>query len=178
MLENNVQKGTDPSLNLEQVHQNYKKLTEFLIKNSLTITTMESCTSGFIASLITDTEGSSAVIKGACVTYSNQAKIANGVRPQIIEEFGVYSVQTAQEMAEAVLKIYPSSISLGVTGTFGNVDPNNKDSIPGKVYFAVSINSKMILRELSLPINISRFQSKLFVANQIFTVLAEELKIE
>ncbi len=39
----------------------YRELTETLIKKNKKITTMESATSGQIASLITDTEGSSAV---------------------------------------------------------------------------------------------------------------------
>ena len=43
------------------------------------ITTMESCTAGQIASLLTDTSGSSAIIEGAFVTYSNDAKITCGV---------------------------------------------------------------------------------------------------
>lgn len=57
------------------IRENYRKLTRLLIFKGLTITTMESVTSGQIASLITDTEGSSAVLKGAFVTYCNEAKI-------------------------------------------------------------------------------------------------------
>ena len=59
----------------KDIRKDYKKLTELLIKKGLTITTMESATSGQIASLITDTEGASAVLKGAFITYSNEAKI-------------------------------------------------------------------------------------------------------
>ena len=61
------------------IRNDYRKLTKFLIEKNLTITTMESATSGQIASLITDTEGSSAVLKGAFVTYCNEAKIMQGV---------------------------------------------------------------------------------------------------
>ena len=39
----------------------YELLTKKLIEKNLTITTMESCTAGLIMSLITDTEGSSAI---------------------------------------------------------------------------------------------------------------------
>ena len=53
------------------IRNDYKKLTKLLIERDMTITTMESATSGQIASLITDTEGSSAVLKGAFVTYCN-----------------------------------------------------------------------------------------------------------
>lgn len=57
------------------VRDGYRKLTRLLIEKKMTITTMESATSGQIASLITDTEGSSAVLKGAFVTYCNEAKM-------------------------------------------------------------------------------------------------------
>ena len=44
-----------------------------LIASHTTISTMESCTSGLIASLITDTEGASAVFPGGYVTYLNES---------------------------------------------------------------------------------------------------------
>ena len=45
-----------------------------LIASHTTISTMESCTSGLIASLITDTEGASAIFPGGYVTYLNETK--------------------------------------------------------------------------------------------------------
>ena len=45
---------------------------------------MESATSGQIASLITDTEGASAVLRGAYVTYCNDAKVKCGVPAEVI----------------------------------------------------------------------------------------------
>ena len=58
-----------------EIRAHYRALTLWLIEQKLTITTMESATAGQIASLITDTEGSSAVLKGAFVTYCNESKI-------------------------------------------------------------------------------------------------------
>ena len=69
------------------IRNDYKKLTKLLIERGMTITTMESATSGQIASLITDTEGSSAVLKGAFVTYCNEAKIMQGVPAEILEKY-------------------------------------------------------------------------------------------
>ena len=73
--------------NEQETRAHYRALTKFLIEKKLTITTMESATSGQIASLITDTEGSSAVMKGAFITYSNEAKIRQGVPAEIIEKY-------------------------------------------------------------------------------------------
>lgn len=152
---------------LEEIHSIYRQITLKLIEKGCCITTMESCTSGFIASLITDTEGSSSVFKGSFVTYSNEAKIKCGVKESVIADFGVYSTQTAESMAEAAAAHYDAEISIGVTGTFGNVDPNNSDSVPGKVYVAVKNGANIISKELILPVNITRFESKLCVAKLI-----------
>ena len=55
------------------IRNNYRALTKCLIEKHLSITTMESATSGQIASLITDTEGASAILKGT-LTPSIQKK--------------------------------------------------------------------------------------------------------
>ena len=51
------------------------QLIKKLIATHTTISTMESCTSGLIASMITDTEGASAIFPGGYVTYLNETKI-------------------------------------------------------------------------------------------------------
>ena len=51
----------------KDIRQDYRKLTELLIEWNMSITTMESATAGQIASLITDTEGASAIFKGASI---------------------------------------------------------------------------------------------------------------
>ena len=128
-----------------EVHRKYKHLTKKLIETRQTITTMESCTSGQIASLITDTEGSSAVLKGAYITYSNEAKIKQGVPKETIDTYGIYSAETAEAMAVACRTSFKADIGIGVTGSFGNADPNNPDSVPGEVFFAIARDSKRLI---------------------------------
>lgn len=62
----------------KDIRDDYRSLTKLLIQKNMTISTMESATAGQIVSLITDTEGASAIIKGAFVTYCNEAKIMQG----------------------------------------------------------------------------------------------------
>ena len=57
----------------KDIRDDYRSLTKLLIQKNMTISTMESATAGQIVSLITDTEGASAIIKGAFVTYCNEA---------------------------------------------------------------------------------------------------------
>ena len=145
----------------------YEKITKTLIKKNKTITTMESCTAGLIASLLTDTEGSSAVMKGAFVTYSNVAKVMQGVPAEIIEQKGVYSFETAEAMAAACRKAYESNIGIGITGTFGNLDPNNPDSEAGVVYFAIDFEEKVSSYKVLLEYCNSRYEYKLLAADKV-----------
>lgn len=152
----------------QEIRNDYKKLTLKLIEKGLMITTMESATSGQIASLITDTEGSSAIMKGAFVTYSNEAKIQQGVPKEIIETYTVYSKETARAMAEACRKAYAANIGIGVTGTMGNVDPANKEaSVPGQVYFAISFNGEVRDYYRELVPQETRLAYKMAVAKEV-----------
>ena len=101
--------------NESDIRNDYRRLTKLLIERGMTISTMESATSGQIASLITDTEGSSAVLKGAFVTYCNEAKIMQGVPAEILEKYTVYSKETAEAMAKACAKVYEANIVLSTS---------------------------------------------------------------
>ena len=159
-----------------EIRNDYRKLTKILIEKKMTITTMESATSGQIASLITDTEGSSAVLKGAFVTYCNEAKIMQGVPPEVLDKYTVYSEETAKAMAKACMKAYDANIGIGVTGTMGNIDPANPDaSILGQVYFAIGIDNDVQAHYIELEPQTSRLAYKLAVAKEVYDQLMPRL---
>lgn len=155
-----------------KIREQYENITKRLVEKKLEITTMESCTSGQIASLLTDTDGASAAIKGAYITYSNAGKIMQGVPAEIIDEFGVYSAETAAEMAKACRKSYGSNIGIGITGTFGSVDPKNPDSVSGEIYFAIDFEGSISVFKRKLPRFESRFAYKMAAAKEV----ADELE--
>lgn len=109
-----------------------------LIEQNLTIATMESCTGGGIANEITNVSGASAAFKEGYVTYCNTAKIKQGVDPKVIEEFSVYSKQTALQMANAVRNQTHCDIAIGVTGQLGRIDPANPVNKLNTVWVAFS----------------------------------------
>lgn len=161
---------------LKQTQENYHKLTNYLIEKRLSITVMESCTSGLVASFITDTNNSSRIFKGSLVTYSNDDKIANGVDEKIINEYGVYSKQTSMEMAKAVKEKYKTNISIGITGSLGIADPNNIDSKPGEVYFTIDyIKPKTYF--VNFEDKGSKYINKLYTVNSICIELLKVLDI-
>ncbi len=166
-------------INEKIIRESYSNLTKELIKRNLTVTTMESMTGGQIASLITDTEGASAILKGAFVTYSNEAKILQGVPEETIKRYGVYSIETARAMAIACRRTYKADIGIGITGSSGNTDPNNSDSVPGQVYFAVCFGddpAHCIDQYIEIDKLSSRLEYKLYAAEKIASCLFDILK--
>lgn len=160
------------------VQEQYASLTKYLIKNKLTISTMESITGGMLSSLITDTEGASAVLKGAFVTYANEAKIKQGVYKDVIDAYGVYSCATAEAMAKACQAAYESDIGIGVTGTAGNIDLNNSDSERGVVYIAIAIGKHIVSQKYTMPQLASRLEYKLCTAQYAYDLLVRTLAIQ
>lgn len=150
--------------------------------------TMESCTGGLIASKITDTEGASSILTGTRVTYSNEEKALAGVDVNVINNYGVYSPQVASEMAVAIANHYTNNIGIGVTGTLGNIDTANRDSVPGIVYFAIAIraDSRLIDRDTiaysgNIIVDVRKYttrkEQKEYVANVILKSLKEVIRL-
>ena len=159
------------------IRNEYTELVHFLIENNISITTMESATGGMIASLLTDTEGASSIVKGAFVTYSNEAKIKQGVPAETIRKFGVYSKETALAMAKAAKDAYQAEIGIGITGSFSNPDPANPDSVPGRIFFAIHSRNAEKICEYELPSYPDRYHYKLHTAGLILEQLKKILKI-
>ena len=158
--------------------QEKDKIIRKLIDTNTTISTMESCTSGLIASMITDTEGASAVFPGGYVTYLNKTKILCGVDEKIIKEHGVYSKQCARAMAETAQKNLHTEIAVGITGTTGNVDPNNADSMQGKVFFCILVGENAYDYEYNAEVTqMSRHEIKELYADKVFEELAKLINI-
>lgn len=117
-----------------------EKLVKLLNKKNKTISFMESCTGGLLASEITNIDGSSNVFKLGLVTYSNEFKEYFGVLKETIDEYTVYSTEVSRQMAINVCKISNSNYSVGITGMLGKIDPINKSDNINTVY--ISIYSK------------------------------------
>ena len=111
----------------------------------LTVATMESCTGGLLASVITDAAGSSDYFRGAIVSYATNVKSLFAVPAQLIEEHGVISPQVAKAMAAAVRTALEADVGIGITGVAG---PDTVEDKPvGTVHIGLSDGS--VERELS-----------------------------
>jgi PncC family amidohydrolase len=62
---------------------------------------VESCTGGLCCTRLTEMPGSSRVLWGGWVVYSNEAKVLLGVPQEVLRNFGAVSKQTVLELARA-----------------------------------------------------------------------------
>lgn len=118
-----------------------EKIIKILKSKSQTISCMESCTGGMLASEITNIDGSSNVFNLGLVTYSNEWKEYFGVSKKIIDEYTVYSSEVAKEMAKTISNFAKSDWGIGITGQLGKKDLKNNSNELSTVYFAI-YNSK------------------------------------
>ncbi len=154
------------------------RVAHHLIRNGITISAMESCTGGLFASRLTDTEGVSAIFPGSFVAYSNETKVHCGVSAAILDEYGVYSREAAAAMADACRARYDTEVGVGITGTLGNPDPNNADSTPGVVYYAIVRGRQSCMQEVRFdPSEASRPDLKERIVADVAETLAALLEI-
>ena len=154
-----------------------KEVVEELIRKKKTISTMESCTGGFIANEITNIEGSSEILKFSAVTYSNEYKIKMGVSKEILEKYTVYSMETAKEMSHVISSYTNSNYGIGVTGKLNRVDEENPYGEDNIVF--VNIFDKDNNKDISFTVEAiksSRRENKKLVCDTIINQLLEYLK--
>ncbi len=114
-----------------------KNIIELLIKRHKTVSTMESCTGGFLANSLTNIEGASEVFKFGAVTYSNEYKIKMGVKESLINKYSVYSEQVAESMARSISIYTNSDYGIGITGKLKKKDKNNLTVDDNKVFCSI-----------------------------------------
>lgn len=154
-----------------------RDVVNLLIEKKMTIATMESCTGGFVASSITDIDGSSSVLKFSAVTYSNEYKIKMGVSKEVIDKYSVYSINVAREMAKKISDFANSDIGVGITGKINRVDENNLFGDDNKIYYAIyDKNSDKYYEYELIAINDTRLNNKKYIMENISKNLLEIYK--
>jgi PncC family amidohydrolase len=88
-----------------------KRLLRALAAKHGILVTVESCTGGAIADLVTGIPGSSEFLWGSLVTYQDSAKRSIlGIRASLIRQKGAVSRETAKAMAEAGYRLARRSV--------------------------------------------------------------------
>jgi nicotinamide-nucleotide amidase len=122
--------GESPSLE--------KVLSELLRDHKKTVALAESCTGGYVASLIAALPGASQVFKGAIVPYSNQGKNELlDVENIIFETVGAVSRECVEALAANVIRRMHSDYSIAISGIAGPTGGTAQKPV-GTVWIAVA----------------------------------------
>ena len=116
---------------------NMKEIVEKLTISSKTISTMESCTGGYLANAITNIPGASEVFLFGAVTYSNEYKIKLGVSKETISTYSVYSEEVSKEMSKVIADYTNSNYGIGVTGKLNRADIHNQSGSDSLVFISI-----------------------------------------
>ena len=129
---------------LEQV------IADLLIKNNLTVSTAESCTSGLLASRLTDVPGSSQYFKGGSVCYSNELKINDiGIDKDLIERYGAVSEEVAKSLAKNIAQKNNTDLGIGITGIAGPDGGTEKKPV-GLVFVGIFYKNNLYIKRYNL----------------------------
>lgn len=148
-----------------------EEIIQLLREHDQILTTVESCTGGALAHILTNVPGSGAVLRDSFITYSNESKIALGVPEETIDTHTVYSAAVAIAMAQAGLKkSINATIGIGITGTLAEVDEHNYGSNSGEVY--IGFASKTTTKHFKLQLEqLPRHEAKLTIIKEVFAEL-------
>jgi nicotinamide-nucleotide amidase len=120
-----------------------------LREKRLSLATMESCTGGLLASVITDVPRSSDYFKGGFITYSAQMKAAYGVDAELLAQRGTVDPDVALAMAKAARLNLEADIGIGITGVAG---PSEIEGKPvGTVHIAIDSEKRSASVSVRFP---------------------------
>ncbi|MBQ6282530.1 MAG: CinA family protein [Bacilli bacterium] len=147
-----------------------------LIQLNKSISTMESCTGGYIANAITNVPGASDIFMFGAVTYSNEYKVKMGVSSSLIDKYSVYSMEVANDMSKTISNYTNSDYGIGVTGKLNRVDKNNNSGENNVVFISIydRINNKFYTDIVTVLYD-ERCKNKEMVLESIKKILEEIL---
>lgn len=161
-----------------------RRVVKYMIVNTITLSTAESCTGGMLSQMITSISGSSNIFIGGLCTYTEDMKMKLlGVKKETLDKYTVYSEQVASEMSKGVMSLTGSKASIGVTGLAG---PNGgtKDKPVGTVYVSVRYGGDEVVRNLKLFEEYERIDRKFIriktteMALEMLMELCKKKKVE
>ena len=151
-------------------------LVKLLKAYNLTISFAESCTGGLMAATLINISGASDVIKESYVTYSEAAKMKIlNVQKDTLDEFSVYSKETALEMAKGLSEITNANINVSITGLAGGNSFNHNDGSYDSCII-INYNNKQTITQISKHEKGTRNDVRKKQVNYVFYRVIKALK--
>jgi len=118
-----------------------KVVGDLLTEKHLTLATMESCTGGLLANVITNIPGASRYFKGSLITYADTSMSTFGINEHILSQNNAVSLELAKAMATTARVKLGASIGVGMTGITG---PQEIDGMPvGTIFIGIDNNQHL-----------------------------------
>ncbi|MBD3246860.1 MAG: nicotinamide-nucleotide amidohydrolase family protein [Candidatus Omnitrophica bacterium] len=139
----------------------------------LTVAAAESCTAGYLSSLLTRTSGSSRVFLGGWIVYTPAAKrILCGLPEEEVRRVHGVSAPLAGRLAEGIRHTLHSDIGIAVVGFAGPDAPRPGDV--GTGYIGLSTARR--LRTEKFFITGNRNRVRVYAARRALSLLDDELR--
>lgn len=143
-------------------------------RRGTTLSALESCTAGLVASTLTDVPRSGYLI-GSAVAYSPEVKVRFGVPKELIEQKGTVCPEVALALAESAASWFGTDYGIGVTGVAG---PGVEEGKPPGTAFAAVWNAERGGTVMPIAVSGDRPSIKAEIAHLAIALLAAELEGE
>ncbi len=148
-------------------------VSELLREKGKTVSLAESCTGGYVSSLLTAIPGASDVFKGAIVPYTNKAKHELlQVDEDIFTSVGAVSQECVEQLAQQVLKVFDSDYSIAISGIAGPTGGTPEKPV-GTVWVAIA--SKENVKAVKLQFGDHRQRNITMTGNSALNMLRKLL---
>ena len=133
-----------------------KVIGRLLLKKKLSIGTVESCSSGLLASQICSVSGASDYYMGSLLTYSNELKnkLAD-VSQETLQKYGAVSEEAVKEMAIGGRKKLGVDCCISTSGIAGPTGGTAEKPV-GLVWIAIALPTKILVRKFQFGDNRER----------------------
>jgi nicotinamide-nucleotide amidase len=122
----------------EELEKRAEAVVKLALARGATLATVESCTAGSFAHLLSQAEGAGAVLHGGFIVYTKENKTAAiGVPDELLAAHTAVSGQVAQAMAAGGLARCPAALVAAITGVAGP-EPDEDGNPVGLIYVAVA----------------------------------------
>jgi len=168
LLEGNIWAEGDK--NLEVV------VGERLRRLGQTIGTVESCTGGAIAALLTSVSGSSDYFTGSIVAYANSVKRhVLGVSESDLNQFGAVSRQVVEQMAKGALRVLGCDWAIATSGIAGPGGGTPEKPV-GTIWIAIANKNEVVSNKYQY--NTIREQNIQRTVNMALAFLLERMGLQ
>jgi nicotinamide-nucleotide amidase len=121
-----------------------RNFIDLLLEKKLTLALAESMTCGLAAHQLSTCKGTSEVLMGSVVTYSENMKIETlGIRRRKIKKYSAESPEVTVAMARKLRKLVNADVYAAVTGLASPGGSETAEKPVGTVFYAVIIRGKL-----------------------------------